>query len=82
MATIPHRRHTRNCRPLAQGRFPYVLEANLQGQGAGREEQTPKEGQELIFRIVVENPTWQDRASMGSSSCSALIFPSEPSPVG
>jgi hypothetical protein len=37
MATIPHRGHARNGRPLAQGRIPAVLEADLQGQEARRE---------------------------------------------
>jgi hypothetical protein len=37
MATIPHRGHARNGRPLAQGRIPFVLEADLQGQEARRE---------------------------------------------
>jgi hypothetical protein len=37
MATIPHCGHARNRRALAQGRIPFVLEADLQGQGAGRE---------------------------------------------
>jgi hypothetical protein len=39
---------------LAQGRIPFVLEADLQGQEARRE----KEVQELIFGMVVENSTW------------------------
>src|SRR5713101_1128190 len=37
MATIPHCGHARNGRALAQGRIPFVLEADLQGQEAGRE---------------------------------------------
>ena len=37
MATIPHCGHTRNGGALAQGRIPFVLEADLQGQEAGRE---------------------------------------------
>ena len=37
MATIPHCGHARNGGALAQGRIPFVLEADLQGQGAGRE---------------------------------------------
>jgi len=49
MATIPHCGHAGNGGALAQGRIPFVLEADLQGQEAGREIQ------ELIFRMVVEN---------------------------
>ena len=37
MATIPHCSHTRNRGALAQGRIPFVLEADLQGQEARRE---------------------------------------------
>ena len=37
MATIPHCGDARNGGALAQGRIPFVLEADLQGQGAGRE---------------------------------------------
>ena len=37
MATIPHCGHAGNRGALAQGRIPFVLEADLQGQGAGRE---------------------------------------------
>src|SRR5256712_4058198 len=37
MATIPHCGHARNRGALAQGRIPFVLEADLQGQEAGRE---------------------------------------------
>ena len=37
MATIPHCGYTRNGGALAQGRIPFVLEADLQGQEAGRE---------------------------------------------
>ena len=37
MATIPHCGHARNGGALAQGRIPFVLEADLQGQEAGRE---------------------------------------------
>src|SRR5438132_3672733 len=33
MATIPHCGHARNGGALAQGRIPFVLEADLQGQG-------------------------------------------------
>src|SRR5216683_6646872 len=40
MATIPHCGHTRNGGALAQGRIPFVLEADLQGQEAGRETQS------------------------------------------
>ncbi len=42
----------------------------------------PKEVRELIFRMVVENPTWERRGSMGNSACSVLNFLREPSPVG
>jgi hypothetical protein len=37
MATIPRCGHARNGGALAQGRIPFVLEADLQGQEAGRE---------------------------------------------
>ena len=37
MATIPHCGRARNGGALAQGRIPFVLEADLQGQEAGRE---------------------------------------------
>jgi len=37
MATIPHCGHARNRGALAQGRIPFVLEADLQGQEACRE---------------------------------------------
>jgi len=37
MATIPHCGHPRNRGALAQGRIPFVLEADLQGQEARRE---------------------------------------------
>jgi hypothetical protein len=37
MATIPHCGHARNGGALAQDRIPFVLEADLQGQEAGRE---------------------------------------------
>jgi hypothetical protein len=37
MATIPPCGHARNGGALAQGRIPFVLKADLQGQGAGRE---------------------------------------------
>ena len=37
MATIPHCRQARNRGALAQGRIPFVLEADLQGQEARRE---------------------------------------------
>src|ERR1700751_437045 len=37
MATIPHCGHARNGGALAQGRIPFVLEADLQGQEAHRE---------------------------------------------
>src|SRR5258708_25540654 len=37
MATIPHCGHARNGGALAQGRIPFVLEADLQGQEARRE---------------------------------------------
>src|SRR5258708_20581405 len=37
MATIPHCGHARNRGALAQGRIPFVLEADLQGQEARRE---------------------------------------------
>ena|ERR1700733_4698218 len=43
MATIPHCGHARNRRALAQGRIPFVLEADLQGQEA-RWETTDVEG--------------------------------------
>ena len=36
MATIPHCGHARNGGALAQGRIPFVLEADLQRQEAGR----------------------------------------------
>ena len=36
MATIPHCGHARNRGALAQGRIPFVLEADLQGQEARR----------------------------------------------
>ena len=35
--SIPHCGHARNGGGLAQGRIPFVLEADLQGQEAGRE---------------------------------------------
>src|SRR5258708_27755845 len=37
MATIPHCGHARNRGALAQGRIPFVLEADLQGQETHRE---------------------------------------------
>ncbi len=37
MATIPHCGHTRIRGALAQGRIPFVLEADFQGQEACRE---------------------------------------------
>ena len=37
MATIPHCGQARNRGALAQGRIPFVLEADLQGQEAHRE---------------------------------------------
>jgi hypothetical protein len=37
MATVPHCGHARNRGALAQGRIPFVLEADLQGQEARRE---------------------------------------------
>ncbi len=37
MAPIPHCGHARNGGALAQGRIPFVLEADLQGQEARRE---------------------------------------------
>src|SRR5579863_3229548 len=37
MATIPHCGHAGNRGALAQGRIPFVLEADLQGQEARRE---------------------------------------------
>ena len=37
LATIPHCGHARNGGALAQGRIPFVREADLQGQEAGRE---------------------------------------------
>ena len=37
MATIPHCGHARDGGALAQGRIPFVLEADLQGQQARRE---------------------------------------------
>ena len=37
MATIPHCGHARNGGALAQGRIPFVLEADFQGQEACRE---------------------------------------------
>jgi len=37
MATIPHCGQARNRGALAQGRIPFVLEADLQGQEACRE---------------------------------------------
>src|SRR5467141_4573709 len=58
MATIPHCGHPRNRSALAQGRIPFVLEGDLQRQEAAGRRQTSKEVQELIFRMVVENPTW------------------------
>jgi len=36
MATIPHCGHPRNRGALAQGRIPFVLEADFQGQEARR----------------------------------------------
>jgi len=41
-----------------RGGFRFALEADLQGQEAHRETTTSKEVRELIFRMVVENPTW------------------------
>src|SRR6267154_2216822 len=37
MAVVPHCGHARNGGALAQGRIPFVLEADLQGQEARRE---------------------------------------------
>lgn len=37
MAAVSHCGHARNGGALAQGRIPFVLEADLQGQEAGRE---------------------------------------------
>ena len=37
MAEVPHCGHARNRGALAQGRIPFVLEADLQGQEARRE---------------------------------------------
>ncbi len=55
MATIPHCGHARNRGALAPGWIPLVLEADLQSQEAHRE---TTDIEELIFRMVVENPTW------------------------
>src|SRR4030095_14573091 len=41
-----------------------------------------KEVRELIFRMVVKNPSWERRGSMGNSSCSVSSFPREPPLVG
>lgn len=43
---------------------------------------TPKEIRDLIIRMVVDNPTWERRGSMGNSACSVLNFARELSPVG
>ena len=53
---MPHCGHARNRSALAQGRIPFVLEADLQGQEA-RGTTDVEEIQELIFRMVVENST-------------------------
>ena len=61
MATIPHCGHARNGGALAQWRIPFVLEADfLQGQEACLGDDFDVEAivQKLIFRMVVENPTW------------------------
>src|SRR6266581_3227804 len=44
MATIPHCGHAGNRGALAQGRIPFVLEADLQGPEARRRETTDVEG--------------------------------------
>lgn len=43
---------------------------------------TPKEVRELIFRMVVENPTWGAPRIHGELLMLGLVFPGEPSLVG
>ena len=49
MATIPHCGHARNCGALAQGRIPFVLEADLQSQEAHRETTDVEGGSGIDF---------------------------------
>jgi calcineurin-like phosphoesterase family protein len=57
LEAVPHHRQARNRRPLAPEWFSYVPVADLQSPDAGRKKTAPKEFRELIFRMVVENPT-------------------------
>ena len=58
METSSPRRHTGNCRPLAPGRFSYVLEANFQSPEAGWKETDAEGDSGIDFPDVAENPTW------------------------
>src|ERR1700738_4928969 len=49
MATVPHCGHARNRGALAQGRIPFVLEADLQGQEARRETTDVEGGSGIDF---------------------------------
>jgi hypothetical protein len=53
MATIPHCGHARNRGALAQGRIPFVLEADLQGQEARRKTTDVEEGSGPEFKRLV-----------------------------
>src|SRR6266849_7027383 len=58
MATIPHCGHARNRGAVAQGRIPFVLEADLQGQEARRKTTDIEGSSRIDFPVVIENPTW------------------------
>ncbi len=58
IATIPHCGHAGNSGALAQGRIPFDWKLISKVRKPVGRPQTSKEVQELIFRMVVENPTW------------------------
>ena len=52
MAEVPHCGHARNGGALAQGRIPFVLEADLQSQEARRETtETSGDPEELVEQV-------------------------------
>jgi hypothetical protein len=57
METIADRRYTRDCCPVAPGRFPLVLAADLQARTQVGRRPTSQEVRELTFPMVAENPT-------------------------
>jgi hypothetical protein len=53
-----HHRYARNRRAPAPDWFSYVLATNFQSQEAGWKKTDSEGVRELIFRMVVDNPSW------------------------